>query len=78
MEKITKYGASLSLVNVDVTRLQWAGDVARMGDARRAHKLLLGKPDRKSPKLRWEDNIIWVLKEVEYKGEIFIQIFQKS
>ena len=27
-------------------RLRWAGHVARMGDGRKAHKLLLGKPER--------------------------------
>ena len=30
-------------------RLQWAGYVAWMGDGRRAHKLLLGKPEGDVP-----------------------------
>ena len=50
-------------------RLRWAGHVARMGDGRRAHKILLGKPEgtrpRGRPKIRWEDNIIRDLKEVD-------------
>ena len=54
-------------------RLLWAGHVARMGDVRRAHKLLLGKPEWKSsrgmPILRWEDNIIRYLKEVDHEGD---------
>ena len=41
---------------------RWAGHVARMGDGRNAHKLLLGKPEGKRScgrrKIRWEDNII--------------------
>ena len=36
------------------------------------HKLLLGKPEGKHtcgrPKIRWEDNISWDLKEVDCKG----------
>ena len=44
-----------------------------MGDERRAHKLLLGKPEEKiplgRPKIRWQDNIIWDLKEVDYEGD---------
>ena len=51
-------------------RLRWAGHVAWMGDWRREHKFLLGKPDGKRPrgrsKINWEDNIIWDLKEVDY------------
>ena len=30
-------------------RLRWTKHVARMGDERRAHKLLLRKPERKRP-----------------------------
>mgnify|MGYP007063927382 CR=1 FL=1 len=44
-----------------------------MGDGRKAQKLLLGKPGgnlpRNRPKIRWEDNIILDLKEVDYEGE---------
>ena len=44
-----------------------------MGDGRRAHKLLLGKPKGKhppgKPKIRWEDNITWDLKDVDYEGD---------
>ena len=44
-----------------------------MGVVRKAHELLLGKPEWKRqsgrPKIRWEDSIISDLKEVDYKGE---------
>ena len=44
-----------------------------MGNGSRTHKLLLGKPEGKSPrvrpKIRWEDNIIRYLKEVDYEGD---------
>ena len=54
-------------------RLRWAGLIARMVDGRRAYKILLGKPEgtrpRGRPKIRWEDNIVRDLKEVDYEGD---------
>ena len=42
-----------------------------MGVGKRAHKILLGKTEGTHPrgmvKIRWEDNIIRVLKMVDYK-----------
>jgi hypothetical protein len=42
-------------------RMRWAGHVARMGEKRNAHRILVGKPERKRPlgrpKHRWVDNI---------------------
>ena len=44
-----------------------------MGDGGRTHNLHLEKPNRKRPsgrpKIRWEDNIIWDMKEVDYEGD---------
>ena len=41
--------------------MRWAGHVARMGEGRGVHKLLVGKPEGKRPlgrpRSRWEDNI---------------------
>ena len=46
------------------------GDVLWLGDGRRAHKILLGKPKgRGRSKISWEDNFIWVLKEIDYEGD---------
>ena len=49
------------------------GHVARMEDGRRTYKLLVGKPEGKRPpgrpKMRWEDNITWDLKAVDYNGD---------
>ena len=39
-----------------------------MEDGRKAHKTLVGIP-RDRPKMRWEDNIIRDLKEVDYQGD---------
>jgi hypothetical protein len=49
-------------------RMRWAGNVARMGDDRVVHRVLVGKPEGKRPlgipRLRWEDNIKMDLQEV--------------
>jgi hypothetical protein len=42
-------------------RMRWARHVGRMGVARGAHRVLVGKPEGKRalgrPRCRWEDNI---------------------
>jgi hypothetical protein len=42
-------------------RMKWAGHVARMGEGRVVHRVLVGKPEGKRPlgrpRHRWEDNI---------------------
>jgi hypothetical protein len=42
-------------------RMRWAGHVARMGEDRGVHSVLVGKPEGKRPlgrpRHRWEDNI---------------------
>jgi hypothetical protein len=42
-------------------RMRWAGLVARMGEKRGVHRVLVGKPEGKRPLgrpgRRWEDNI---------------------
>jgi hypothetical protein len=49
-------------------RMRWAGHVARMGEGRGVHMVLVGKPERKRPlgrpRRRWEDNIKMDLQEV--------------
>jgi len=49
-------------------RLRWAGHVARMGEGRGVHRVLVGKPEGKRPlgrqRRRWEDNIKMDLQEV--------------
>ena len=48
-------------------RMRWAGHVARMGEGRVVHRVLLGKPDGKRPlgrpRRRWEDNIKMDIRE---------------
>jgi hypothetical protein len=49
-------------------RMRWAGHVARMGEGRGVHRVLVGKPEGKRslgrPRCRWEDNIKMDLQEV--------------
>ena len=49
-------------------RMRRAGYVARMGERRGVHRVLIGKPEGKRPfgrlRLRWEDNIKMDLQEV--------------
>jgi hypothetical protein len=49
-------------------RMRWAGHVARMGEERKVFKVLVGKPEGKSPLGRprrmWEDGIRMVLREI--------------
>jgi len=49
-------------------RMRWAGHVARMGEGRGVHRVLVGKLEGKRPlgrpRCRWEDNIKMDLREV--------------
>ena len=49
-------------------RMRWVGHVARMGEGRGVHRVLVGKPEGKRPlwrpRRRWEDNIKMALQEV--------------
>ena len=54
-------------------RMRWAGHVARMGERRVVHRVLVGKPEGKRPlgrpRHRWEDNIEMDLREVGGGGD---------
>ena len=49
-------------------RMRWAGHVARVGEVKGVHRVLVGKPEGKRPlgrpRRRWEDNIKMDLQEV--------------
>jgi hypothetical protein len=51
-------------------RMRWAGHVARIGEGRGVYRILVGKPEGKSPlggpRRRWEDDIRMNLKEVGF------------
>ena len=54
---------------VKSSRMRWVGHVARMGEGRGVHRVLVGKPEGKRPlgrpRRRWEDNIKMDLQEWE-------------
>jgi hypothetical protein len=61
-------------------RMKRGGHVARMGEKRKAYRILLGKPEGKRPlgRLRpsWEDNIKMELREIEWSGMDWINLAQ--
>jgi len=61
-------------------RMRWAGNVARMGEGRGVHTLLVGKPEGKRPlgrpRRRWEDNIKMDLQEVGRGCEDWMELAQ--
>jgi hypothetical protein len=50
-------------------RMRWAGHLAHMGEDRGVHRVLVGKPEGKKtlgrPRLRWEDNIKGIFRNLE-------------
>jgi len=58
------------------------GHVARMGESRGVHRVLVGKPEGKRPlrrpRRRWEDNIKMDLQEVGCEGLDLADLAQDS
>jgi hypothetical protein len=61
-------------------RVRWAGHVARMGEERNAYRILLGKPEGKSPlgrtRRKWVDNIKMDLREIGWDSMDWIDLTQ--
>jgi hypothetical protein len=61
-------------------RIRWAGHVAHMGDGRGAYRVLVGRPEGKTPLGRprhmWEDNIKMDLREIGIDGANWIRLPQ--
>jgi len=57
---------------IEPIRMRWAGHVARVGERSGEYRVLVGKPEGKTPLgrpwHRWEDNIKMDLQEVECEG----------
>jgi hypothetical protein len=60
--------------------MRWAGNVARMGEERGVHRMLVGKLEGKrplgGPRRRWEDNIMMDLQEVGGGREDWMELAQ--
>ena len=61
-------------------RMRWKGHVARMGEGRVVHRVLVGKPDGKRPlgrpRRRWEDNIKMDMQEVGEGGGNWMELVE--
>jgi transcription termination factor 2 len=62
-------------------RLRWVGHVARMGEDRGVHRMLVGKPEGKRPlgrrpRHRWKDNIKMDVEEVGGGGGDWMELAQ--
>jgi hypothetical protein len=61
-------------------RMRWAGHVARMGEGRGFHTVLVGRPERKRPlgrpSRRWEDNTKMDVRERGIDGANWIRTAQ--
>jgi hypothetical protein len=61
-------------------RMRWTGHVTRMGEKRNAYRILVGKPEGKTPLGRprrmWVDNIKMDLKEMVWYGVDWIDLAQ--
>jgi hypothetical protein len=61
-------------------KMKWVGHVARMGEERGVHRLLVGKPEGMRslgrPRCRWEDNIKMDIQEVGGIGGVWMELAQ--
>jgi hypothetical protein len=61
-------------------RMRLAGHVARIGEERNVHRVLMGKPEGKRPhgrpRRKWEDEIRMDLREIGWGGVDWIQLAQ--
>jgi hypothetical protein len=57
---------------IKLSRMRWAGHVARMGEGRNVDRVLVGKDEGKRPlerpRHRWEDGIKMYLREIGWGG----------
>jgi hypothetical protein len=44
--------------------MRWAGHVARRGEERKVYKVLVGRPEGRRPRRRWEDGVRMDLREI--------------
>jgi hypothetical protein len=81
-EELNGLYSSLNIIRlIKSRRMRWVGHVARMGEGRGAHRILVGIPEGRRPlgrpRRRWEDHIKMGLQEVgwgAWTGLIWLRI----
>jgi len=69
-EELNDLYSFLNIVRVVKSRrMRWAGHLARMGEDRGVHRLLVGKPEGKRPlgrpRRRWGIILRWIFRKLE-------------
>jgi hypothetical protein len=68
-EELNDPYCSPSIVRViKLRRMRWVGHVAHMGEGRGVYRVLVGKPEGKRPRQRWEGNLKMDLQELGCGG----------
>jgi hypothetical protein len=80
-EELHNLYSSPSIIRIMKSRrMRWAGNVARMGEKKNAHRILVGNPQGKRPlgrpRRRWVDNIKMDLSEIGWDGGDWIDLAQ--
>jgi hypothetical protein len=76
-EELNDLYCSPNIVRViKLRRMRWAEHVACMGEGRDEYRVLVGKPEGRKTRLRWEDNIKMDLQEVGCGGTDWIALAQ--
>jgi hypothetical protein len=82
-EELNDLYSSTNIIRVIKSRrMGWEGHVARMGDRRSAHRVLVGRPEGKRPLGRprstWENNIKMDFQKVWWGGMDWIDLAQDT
>jgi hypothetical protein len=72
--------SSPNIRQIKSRRMRWVGHVARMGEERNVYRILMGRPEGKTPlgkpRRKWEDGIRMDLREIGWVSVDWIQLAQ--